>query len=142
MITPNKQTDPAYVTPIKGCLFLAVPHRGTGNADFLKNLLNLLDKALLPGMGPNKKFVKDLELKNKKLADITDRFIQLLNGNSISVISCYENRDYTKGKGRVCKGTILYSNTQPDVGLDCEQGICYVGLCWSKASPTSDRCES
>lgn len=103
MITPNKQTNPEYVTPIKACLFLAVPHRGTGNADSLSFFLTVLKKALLPGMGPSKKFVKDLELKNKKLADITDRFIQLLNGNNIQVISCYENKDYAIGKGKVCR---------------------------------------
>lgn len=45
--------------------------------------------------------MKDLELKNKKLADITDRFVQLLNGNKIQVISCYENRDYVPGKGKI-----------------------------------------
>lgn len=101
MITPIKQANPEYATPIKACLFLAVPHRGTGNADSLNFFLTVLKKALLPGMGPNKKFVKDLELKNKKLADITDRFIQLLNGNSIQVISCYENKDYAPGKGKV-----------------------------------------
>ena len=103
MITQNKQTNPAHITPIKACLFLAVPHRGTGNADSLGLFLTVLKKALLPGMGPNKKFVKDLERKNKKLADTTDRFIQLLNGNSIQVISCYENRDYAPGKGKVCR---------------------------------------
>ena len=106
MITSNKQTNPDYVTPIKACLFLAVPHRGTGNADNLALFLTLLKKALLPGLGPNKKYVKDLELKNKKLADITDRFIQLLNGNNIQVISCYENRDYAPGKGRVSGPTL------------------------------------
>ncbi len=103
MITPNKQTNPEYKTPIRACLFLTVPHRGTGNADSFGLFLTILKKATLPGMGPSKKYVKDLELKNKKLADITDRFIQLLNGNKIQVISCYENRDYAVGKGKVCK---------------------------------------
>ncbi|KAK3167556.1 hypothetical protein OEA41_010683 [Lepraria neglecta] len=101
MITPNKQTNPDYVTPIKACLFRAVPHRGTGNANELALFLTALKKVLLPALGPNKKYVKDLELKNKKLADITDRFIQLLNGNKIQVISCYENRDYVPGKGKI-----------------------------------------
>ena len=103
MITPNKQSTPGYVTPIKACLFLAVPHRGTGNADMFGKFLTVLKKSLLPGMGPNRNYIKDLELKNKKLADITDRFIQLLNGNDIKVISCYEDRDYAIGKGKVCK---------------------------------------
>lgn len=101
MITTNKQINPDYLTPIKACLFLAVPHRGTGNANDLASFLTILKKVLLPGLGPNKRFVKDLMLKNKKLADVTDRFIQLLNGNKIQVISCYENRDYAPGKGKV-----------------------------------------
>ncbi|KAL6719552.1 hypothetical protein ACLMJK_003794 [Lecanora helva] len=113
MITSNKQRNPRYSTPIKACLFLAVPHRGTGNANTLDLFLTVLKKALLPGMGPNKKFVKDLELKNKRLADITDRFIQLLNGNRIEVISCYENRDYAPGKGKIVSkesATLDYGN--------------------------------
>lgn len=101
MITPNRQTNPEYVTPIKACPFLAVPHRGTGNADPLSFFLTVLKKALLPGMGPSMEFVKDLELKIKKLADITDCFIQLLNGNSIQVITCYKNKDYATVKGKV-----------------------------------------
>lgn len=116
MITPIKQANPEYATPIKACLFLAVPHRGTGNADSLSGFLTALKKVLLPGIGPNKKFVKDLELKNKKLADITDRFIQLINGNSIQVISCYENKDYSPGKGKV--GLILvfqFLVQEPDI---------------------------
>lgn len=75
---------------------------GTGNADSLNFFLTMLKKTLMPAMGPNKRFVKDLELKNRKLADITDRLIQLFNGNSIQVISCYENKDYVPGKGKVC----------------------------------------
>jgi len=75
---------------------------GTSNADSLNFFLTMLKKALLPGMGPIKIFVKDLGLKNKKLADITDGFIQLLNGNSIQVISCYGEKDYAPGKGKVC----------------------------------------
>lgn len=113
MITQNKQVNPEYVTPIKACLFLAVPHRGTGNADSLNLFLAVLKKALLPGTGPNRKLVQDLELKNKKLADITDRFIQLLNGNSIQVISCYENKVYAHGKGVVC--TIRFPNSRTDL---------------------------
>lgn len=108
MITTNKQNDPNFSSPIKACLFLAVPHRGTGNADFYGAFLTTLKKFLLPGMGPNRRFVQDLERKNKKLADITDRFIQLLNGNRISIISCYENRDYAKGKGKVCSETLKF----------------------------------
>lgn len=101
MITSEKQKNPAYITPIKACLFLAVPHRGTGNADTLAHFLRRLDKFLPPGTGPNKRFIDDLELKNSKLASITDRFVQLLNGNGIDIISCYENKDYARGKGKV-----------------------------------------
>ena len=44
--------------------------------------------------------MKDLELKNKKLADITERFRTVAQWK-IQVISCYENRDYVPGKGKV-----------------------------------------
>ncbi|MCJ1466338.1 hypothetical protein MMC07_004957 [Pseudocyphellaria aurata] len=101
MVTSEKQKNPDHITPIKACLFLAVPHRGTGNADSLNHFLKRLDKLLPPGTGPNRRFLKDLEKKNSTLANITDRFIQLLNGNGISVISCYENKDYAKGKGKI-----------------------------------------
>lgn len=101
MITSEKQDNPNHVTPIVACLFLAVPHRGTGNANSFTNFLNTLDTFLPPGVGPNKRYLKDLSLKNEKLAAITDRFIQLLNGNTIDIISCYENKDFARGKGRV-----------------------------------------
>lgn len=101
MITSAKQDDPNHVTPITACLFLAVPHRGTGNADSLNNFLSVINTILPHGIGSNKRFVRDLTLKNERLAAITDRFIQLLNGNKISIISCYENKDYAKGKGKV-----------------------------------------
>ena len=76
MITPNKQTNPDYVTPIEACLSLAVRHRDTGNANDFALFFTVLKKVLLSGLGLNKNYIKDLELKNKKLADITDRFIQ------------------------------------------------------------------
>ncbi len=101
MITRNKQRDPTYISPIRACLFLAVPHQGTGNADFFGTFLKAISKVLLPGFRPNANFVQDLERKNKKLADITDRFIQILNANRIDIINCYENRDYAPGKGKV-----------------------------------------
>lgn len=108
MITSEKQKNPAYITPIMACLFLAVPHRGTGNADSLSHFLHTLDKLLPAGTGPNRRYVKDLKLKNSKLASITDRFIQLLNGNGIGIISCYEDKDYAKGKGKVSTFTFCF----------------------------------
>ena len=101
MIIRNKQRDPTYISPIRACLFLAVPHQGTGNADYFGTFLKAISKVLLPGFSPNANFVQDLERKNKRLADITDRFIQILNANKIDIISCYENRDYAPGKGKI-----------------------------------------
>ena len=101
MITLNMQSNPQYVSPIRGCLFLAVPHRGTGNADTFGLFLKTVKKFLLPGMGPKSDFVEDLERKNTKLAVITERFVQLLGISKIAVISSYETLPYKKGKGPV-----------------------------------------
>lgn len=101
LVTGTKQQDPNYVTPITGCLFLAVPHKGTGNADDLERFLRKLKKVLLPGMGPNHKFVEDLRRKSLKMASVSDRFVQVLNTNSIGIISCYEQQPYNKAKGPI-----------------------------------------
>lgn len=111
MITPAIQNNPDHDTPIAGCFFLAVPHRGTGNADFLNHFLSGINTLLPPGLKSNRLFVKDLRLKNAKLADITDRFVQLLNGNDIRIISCYENNDYARGKGKVGHKFIVLTAT-------------------------------
>jgi len=63
-------------------------------------LLKEVSEVLLPGFGPNASFVQNLERKNKKLADIMDRFVQILNANMIDIIDSYENWDYPPGKGK------------------------------------------
>ena len=101
MITPYKKYMPNYVTRIKACLFLAVPHRDAGNTNMFDEFLTILANTLMPGMGPNSRYIEESELISPKLVNITDRFIELLNENDIKVISCYENRDYAIGKGKV-----------------------------------------
>ena len=137
MITRYKQIDPNYTSPIKACLFLAVPHRGTGNANVFGDFLRAISKVSLPGLRPNTSNLKDLERKNKKLADITDRFIQILNANTIQIISCYEDRPYAAAKGQVCFGKVLQEpNSNPLA--DRKQGFSYIRIRWKDEIPHWD----
>ena len=101
LVTSSKQQNPQNTTYIKGCLFLAVPHKGTGNADDLEKFLKSIKKFLLPGMGPNIKYVEDLKRKSLKMATVSERFVQVLNTNDIGIISCYELQPYNKAKGPI-----------------------------------------
>ena len=96
---------PPLIDAVGGCLFLAVPHKGSKLATSLGQILNILNIVL----APSKKFqtakVKDLEEKSRELAEIAGRFAPKRHLNNIAVISCHETLE-TSPYGVVCKNSL------------------------------------
>ncbi|KAH0553125.1 hypothetical protein GP486_006688, partial [Trichoglossum hirsutum] len=75
--------------PVRGCVFFGTPHRGAASARTASNFLQLLATFTFGTQG-NPYFVMDLQEKSQKLAELNGKFIQVINKNSIGVLSCFE----------------------------------------------------
>jgi hypothetical protein len=87
-------TDPQGLSesPIKGCLFFGVPHKGAGVAAFGPIL-----KALGKFLNVSGKNVDALQENSTILSDIAEQFHFIRSDYNIPVISCYElDRDTRK----------------------------------------------
>lgn len=74
----------SIISQIYAMLFLATPHRGSANADFLNNILRTT-----PGLSA-KTYVSELEKTSTSLQDINEQF-RTICGN-IRLVSFYENQ--------------------------------------------------
>ena len=72
-------------------LFLATPHRGSANAEFLNNVLRTT-----PGLSA-KTYISELEKTSTSLQDINEQF-RTVCGN-IKLVSFYENQKTAIGFG-------------------------------------------
>ncbi|PMD13592.1 NACHT and WD domain protein [Hyaloscypha hepaticicola] len=117
------------ISQIHAMLFLATPHRGSANAEFLNNVLRTT-----PGLSA-KTYISELEKTSTSLQDINEQF-RTVCGN-IKLVSFYENQKTTIGFG-VKKmivereSAVLGYPTETSTGLNADHhGIC-------KFSGTSD----
>ncbi|KAH0545385.1 hypothetical protein FGG08_000526 [Glutinoglossum americanum] len=112
--------DASFESPIKGCFFFGVPHKGSGLADPYGNMLMTMKTVLLGG-GPNPNMVKDLRQKGNTVSRISMEFNSVRRIHGIKTINCYEQRTINGHKVVEKDSAILdWPDTVGSFGLDAD----------------------
>ena len=122
MVSEMIGQDPAnFSNPIKGCLFFAVPHKGSGTAGTFAPILQALGTFFDVGS----KNVKALQRNSDRLSDIVSQFRTIRQDCNITIISCYElNRDLKQ----VVSWILFVRLAKGSKSVGCSPRFCHLEL--------------